>query len=422
MPRWLYSLIYTLLLPLVLLRLWWRSFKAPAYAKRWGERFACYGSRPASGGVWFHTVSVGETIAAAPLIKQVQAAYPELPITITTMTPTGSERVQALFGDAVFHVYVPYDIPLLVTRFLQQVQPKLAVIMETELWPNLIAGCDQREIPVVIANARLSERSAKGYGRLGSLTRNMLQQVHRVAAQHQDDGGRFVELGLPAERLAVTGSVKFDIQPAAELSDQAQQLRAQWQANERPVWIAASTHEGEDEQVLAAHQLVLAEQPEALLLLVPRHPERFKRVAELCQKQGFSMARRSLLDAVEPSTQVMLGDTMGELMLLYAAADIAFVGGSLVPTGGHNMLEPVALEVPVVTGPHLFNFADISQQLIQAGAMQKVDDADALSQTVLALMSHAERYQTMQQAGKQVMATNQGAQQRLFELVSAELG
>ena len=421
MPRWLYSLIYTLLMPAVLLRLLWRSRKAPAYGQRWSERFARFDQGPAPGGIWFHTVSVGETIAAAPLIKQIQQAYPDLPITITTMTPTGSDRVQAIFGNTVFHVYVPYDLPGLVKRFLAKVQPKLTVIMETELWPNIIHGCADHDVPVVIANARLSERSARGYGKLGSLVQNMLSQVALVAAQNQADGDRFIQLGLKGDQLEVTGSVKFDIQVDPNLREQAQSLRSQWQAGQRPVWIAASTHEGEDEQVLDAFKQVLAEQPDTLLVLVPRHPERFDSVAMLCEESGYNISRRSQQQAVTADTQVMLGDTMGELMLLYATADVAFVGGSLVPTGGHNMLEPVALGVPVISGGYMFNFFDISQGLIAAGAMVEVDDADELAISVSRLLQNPDRREAMETAGENVLQTNRGALQRLFVLLQRQL-
>ena len=363
---------------------------------------------------------MGETIAAAPLIKQIQRRYPHLPITITTMTPTGSERVEALFGNSVFHVYVPYDTPGAVRRFLKKVQPRLALIMETELWPNLINHCAQQQIPVLVANARLSARSAKGYGRFSKLTRQMLQQVSWLAAQTQADGERFIELGLEAQSLQVMGNVKFDVQIPSELLSEAQQLRCQW-GEERPVWIAASTHEGEDVIVLRAFKTVLERSPEALLVLAPRHPERFLAVGQLCRSEGFDVLVRSELQAASAATQVLLADTMGELMLFYAASDIAFVGGSLVPTGGHNLLEPAALGVPVIAGPHLFNFTEISRLLLAAGGLTTVDGAQQLATQVQRLFDDSAQRVQMGEDARAVVAKHGGAQQRLLTLLERYL-
>lgn len=416
MNRISYTLLYYLLLPVIFLRLWMRGRKAPLYRKRWAERLGFFKVPARSDGLWLHSVSVGETIAAAPLIKQIQSSHPDLPITITTMTPTGSERVKALFGDSVFHVYVPYDTPAAVRRFLKKVQPKLALIMETELWPNLIDQCSKQQIPVVVANARLSARSAKGYARFSTLTRAMLQQLCCIAAQSKADGQRFVELGLSANKLLVTGSVKFDIQVAGELQARALALRTQW-GEQRPVWVAASTHEGEDEPVLQAFKQVLQQSPQALLILVPRHPERFTEVAKLCRFQGFEVALRSQQQPVTAQTQILLGDTMGELMLFFAAADVAFVGGSLVATGGHNFLEPAALSVPVIAGPHVFNFDEISQLLLAEGGMCQIDNAASLAAKVQQLLDQPETRQRMGKAARAVVDNNGGAQQRVFELI-----
>jgi len=420
MNRVSYTLLYYLLLPVVFARLLWRARKAPLYRKRWGERLGFFKAPEQTGGLWLHSVSVGETIAAAPLIKQIQQCYPDLPITITTMTPTGSERVRALFGDSVFHVYVPYDTPSAVRRFLKKVRPRLALIMETELWPNLIHQCSRQQVPVLIANARLSARSARGYGLFPTLTKDMLGKVDCIAAQNQADGQRFVALGLAPKKLQVTGSVKFDIQVPSELLADAQQLRSQW-GDERPVWVAASTHQGEDEPVLKAFKQLLQHCPRALLVLVPRHPERFADVAQLCRSQGFDVAVRSQQQPVSPDTQVLLADTMGELMLFYAASDIAFVGGSLVPTGGHNFLEPAALGVPVLAGPHDFNFTEISQLLVAAGGMRQLESAEQLAAEVKRLMDHPDERQIMGEAARLVVQNNGGAQQRLFELVERYL-
>jgi len=420
MNRFSYTLLYYLLLPLVFARLLWRSKKAPLYRKRWAERLGFFKAPAQTSGLWLHSVSVGETIAAAPLIKQIQHTYPDLPITITTMTPTGSERVKALFGDKVFHVYVPYDTPAAVRRFLKKVQPKLALIMETELWPNLIDQCARQQIPVLIANARLSERSAKGYGRFTKLTHPMLRQVSCIAAQAEADGQRFIELGLAAEKLQVTGSVKFDIQVVDELLEAAQKLKSEW-GEQRPVWVAASTHDGEDEPVLQAFKQVLEHCPQALLVLVPRHPERFSEVANLCRHHDFNISLRSQQQPVTAKTQILLGDTMGELMLFFAAADVAFVGGSLVATGGHNFLEPAALEVPVIAGPHVFNFTEISQLLVDAGGMCQIDGAVPLAAKVQQLLMQPEARQAMGKAALAVVQSNGGAQQRVFEMIKGFL-
>jgi 3-deoxy-D-manno-octulosonic-acid transferase len=369
------------------------------------------------GGIWVHAVSVGESIAAAPMIRALLARYPDLPITVTCMTPTGSERILALFANEprIQHCYLPYDLPCTARRFLDRVQPKLAVIMETELWPNHIHQCAKRGIPVALANARLSERSARGYGRFPKLTRPMLAEMSLFAVQTEAEAQRFRNLGARAEAVEVTGSIKFDLTIDPQLLERASQLRGQWQALERPVWIAASTHDGEDEVVLAAHRQLLASHPDALLILVPRHPERFNSVYGLCQQQGFATVRRSSGDAVSANTSVLLGDTMGELLFLYALADSAFVGGSLVTNGGHNLLEPAALAKPVLSGPHLFNFLEIAAQLRSAGALQEVEDAEGLAVAVQRLFELPRDAQRMAEAGLKVMRTNQGALQRLLD-------
>jgi len=417
MNRTLYSCLFYLALPLVALRLWLRARKAPAYAKRVSERFSYGLPVMQPGGIWVHAVSVGESIAAAPMIRGLLQRYPQLPITVTCMTPTGSERIQALFAGEprIQHCYLPYDLPCAAARFLDKVQPKLAVIMETELWPNHIHQCAKRGIPVALANARLSARSAKGYGRFAKLTAPMLAQMSLFAVQTETEAERFRNLGARPETVEVTGSIKFDLTIDPQLLARAAALREQWQAGERPVWIAASTHEGEDEVVLAAHRQLLASHPDALLILVPRHPERFNAVFELCQQQGFATVRRSSAEPVAANTSVLLGDTMGELLFLYALADSAFVGGSLVPTGGHNLLEPAALAKPVITGPHLFNFLEIAAMMREVGALQEVDDAEGLAVAVQRLFELPQDAQKMAQAGLKVMQANQGALQRLLD-------
>jgi len=416
MNRTLYTFLFHLGLPFIALRLWLRSRKAPAYAQRIGERFAMGLPPMQRGGIWVHAVSVGESIAAAPMVRALLAQYPQLPITITSMTPTGSERIRSMFANEprIQHCYLPYDFPWAAARFLNHVQPTVGVIMETELWPNHIHQCAKRGISTVLANARLSERSARGYGRFARLTRPMLAEVSLFAVQTQAEAQRFLDLGARPECVVVTGSIKFDLAVDPALLERATQLRTEWQALDRPVWIAASTHEGEDEIVLAAHRQLLVTHPDALLILVPRHLERFDSVFEMSRQQGFSTVRRSTASPVTASDSVLVGDTMGELLFLYALADIAFVGGSLVPTGGHNLLEPAALAKPLLSGTHLFNFLQIAALLRSAGALEEVNDASSLAGAVQRLIEQPRLAREMADAGLNVMKANQGALQRLL--------
>ncbi|MDH0627116.1 lipid IV(A) 3-deoxy-D-manno-octulosonic acid transferase [Pseudomonas mosselii] len=420
MNRTLYTLLFHLGLPLVALRLFLRGRKAPAYRARIAERFACQLPAMRQGGIWVHAVSVGESIAAAPMVRALLKQYPDLPITLTCMTPTGSERIRAMFeGEPrVQHCYLPYDLPWAAGRFLDHVRPRLGIIMETELWPNHIHQCARRGIPVALANARLSERSARGYARFAGLTRPMLEEMSLIAVQTETEAERFRTLGAHDECVQVTGSIKFDLKVDDQLPPRASALREQWAARQRPVWIAASTHDGEDALILEAHRELLKVHSDALLILVPRHPERFAAVHELCAGQ-FTTVRRSNGDTVTAQTQVLLGDTMGELLFLYALADIAFVGGSLVATGGHNPLEPAALALPVLMGPHVFNFLEISAMLREAGALQQVDDAEGLAGAVRRLVELPQDARRMGEAGRAVMQANQGALQRLLDGLAA---
>ena len=415
MNRRLYSLLLHLALPLIALRLYLRGRQAPAYRQRIAERFSFALPPLEPDGIWVHAVSVGESIAAAPMIRALRERHPGLPITVTCMTPTGSERIRALFGDSVQHCYLPYDLPWAAARFLDRLRPRLAVIMETELWPNHIHQCALRGIPAVLANARLSARSARGYARFAGLTRPMLAEMSWIAVQTPAEAERFRQLGARPECVGVTGSIKFDLSIDPELKPRAQALRASWGALDRPVWIAASTHAGEDELILAAHRRLLAERPDCLLILVPRHPERFDAVHALCQREGFSTVRRSSGRPVGAGEQVLLGDTMGELLFLYALADAAFVGGSLVPNGGHNLLEPAALGLPVLAGPHLFNFLEIAAQLREAGALAEAVSAEALARELGELFGEPDRRRDMGRAGLGVLQRNQGALARLLD-------
>ncbi|OCG21652.1 3-deoxy-D-manno-octulosonic acid transferase [Gilliamella sp. App2-1] len=414
----LYTVLLYLIQPFVWLRLLWRSCKAPAYRKRWLERYGFCQNKVESNGILLHAVSVGETIAAIPLIKALQQQYPNLPITVTTMTPTGSERVKSLLGDSVYHVYLPYDLPCAINRFLKTIQPKLVIIMETELWPNFICQCYKRNIPLVLANARLSERSANRYRKLGRAISHLLSKISTIAAQNKQDGERFVSLGLPSDHLAITGSIKFDIDLTAQQQQKIAMLKQQWQLN-RPVFIVASTHSGEDEIILSAFERLLKTCPDLLLIVVPRHPERFKTVEKLINDRGLNYINRSSNQVPTKQTQVILGDTMGELIELYGIADIAFVGGSLVKHGGHNPLEPALHHIPIISGEHFFNFKVICEQLISAnGMIICASSADALYSAVNTLLENKSNSQQIGEQAYQVLKQNQGALDRLLNIIN----
>ncbi|MBG2875385.1 lipid IV(A) 3-deoxy-D-manno-octulosonic acid transferase [Proteus alimentorum] len=416
----LYQVLLYLIQPLIWLRLLLRSRKAPAYRKRWGERYGFCKGKVVPQGILLHSVSVGETLAAVPLVRALRHHYPDLPITVTTMTPTGSERVRSAFGDDVYHVYLPYDLPGSVNRFLKTVDPKLVIIMETELWPNLISKLHQRKIPLIIANARLSERSAAGYQKLGSFVKTMLQKITLIAAQNQEDGERFIELGLKRSHLHVTGSLKFDISVTPELAARAVALRRQWAAH-RPVWIATSTHEGEESIILETHKKLLTQFPQLLLILVPRHPERFPKAEQLTREAGLKYTLRSTDAVPDAQTQVVIGDTMGELMLLYGIADLAFVGGSLVERGGHNPLEAAAHAIPVIMGPYTFNFKNICAKLDQAEGLITVTDSGSMATAIASLLNDEDYRRYYGRHAVEVLHENQGALLRLLTLLSPYL-
>jgi len=417
--RLLYTLLLTLALPLVLARLWWRGRRAPAYRQRWAERLGRFTAPARRGGVWVHAVSVGEVQAVAPLLRRLLDERPGVPLTVTTTTPTGSQRVRALFGDELFHVYLPYDLPLALRGFLDRVQPRLLVMVETEVWPNLLAACRGRGIATLLANGRLSSRSLQGYGRLGRLAHDAFAGIDRVAAQALPDAQRFIAAGVPPAHVTVTGSIKFDMRIPASVEEQAQALRRQW--GDRPVWVAASTHEGEDALLLEAHRRVCRQLPDALLVLVPRHPERFASVAGLCERLGLSAARRSSGEMPGADIPVFLGDTMGELPVMLGAADAAFIGGSLVPVGGHNMLEASAQGVAVAFGPHVFNFATISRLLLAEGAAEQVASGSALAELMVRWLGDASLRAEIGERGRRVVDANRGALDALWELLTGML-
>jgi len=381
--RYIYNILFYLLIPFILLRLLWRSLKSPGYRKRWNERFGFFAiPKNYQHGIIIHAASVGETIAAVPLIRQIQKTYPDLPITITNMTVTGSHQVKKSFQDSVFHVYVPYDLPDVVQRFFNKTKPKMLIIMETELWPNLLYYARVKQIPILLANARLSKKSARGYAKIKNFTARMLQNITQIAAQSQPDADRFIKLGMPQDRIDITGNIKFDLDLSPSIEEAGKSLRQQLGAN-RLVWIAASTHEGEEEIILNAFKQIKNKISDALLILVPRHPERFAPVATLCKKQGYKIILRSSNESCNATTDIFLGDTMGELMKFYAAADVAFVGGSFVSIGGHNFLEPAILTLPIISGPHVFNFTDIARLLTEKHALTLVKNAAELAEQII---------------------------------------
>jgi 3-deoxy-D-manno-octulosonic-acid transferase len=433
--RLLYSALLYLATPVVLLRLLWRGFAQREYWRRIPERFGFVRRVPGGVGVWVHAVSVGESIAAFPLIRRLLDEDPRRTVLVTTTTPTGSERVRAALGDRVVHTYAPYDLPDAVWRFLGRMQPRRVVVMETELWPNLFRALARRRVPIVIANARLSPRSFTGYARVRGFTAETLGDCAVIAAQSEADAGRFRALGADAGRVHVLGNLKFDLEMPEELIQGGRALRARWGAS-RPVWVAASTHEGEEEAALRSHRILLKRFPGAVLVLVPRHPQRFEAVARLAAQSGLRTARRSALQLPSPftppgrraaapppaaadlaQTQVLLGDSMGELPMYFGAADIAFVGGSLIEVGGHNVLEPASLGLPVLFGPHMFNFEQARALLLEHRAARQVESMLELEPALAALFQDAVTREAMGRAGREVLRANRGALHRLMGLI-----
>ncbi|NWO04350.1 MAG: lipid IV(A) 3-deoxy-D-manno-octulosonic acid transferase [Alteromonadaceae bacterium] len=411
MLHFLYSQLMRLLLPLVLVRFWWQGRRAPALRQNLGQRLglAPVYTQPV---IWVHTASVGEAIAAGPMVRRLLSLNLDARILITAMTDTGLVQAGKMFGRQVDYAYVPLDTPGSVRRFLKRVSPKVAVILETEVWPNLITECYRKKTPVYLINARLSERSARGYERVRGLARPIMRKITWIAAQAEKDAERFRRIGVAPASVEVTGSVKFDVDITEGVRNAAHECRQM--LGERPVWVAGSTHSGEDEQLLEAHRVVLAQHPQALLVIVPRHPDRFGSVAELAEKAGFILARRSLRQ--DPAhAQVYLGDTMGELMILYGAGDMAFVGGSLIERGGHNPLEPAAWGVPVLSGPHVFNFETVYAHLRAGDGVATVQGSEDLGRTVARLMASREERQALGEQALAVVNKNRGALDKVVE-------
>ena len=411
MLRALYTLVLHLALPLLPLRLWWRGRREPGYRRDIGQRFGRYGVSPARPVIWIHAVSLGETRAAQPLVAALRARYPDHALLVTHMTATGREAAASLYGDFATLAFLPYDFPWAVRRFVAHFRPVLGVLMETELWPNLLRECRASGVPLLLANARLSEKSARGYARIDSLARETLGDLAAVGAQTEADAVRLAALG--ARAVTVTGNVKFDLAPPPAMLERGREIRALF--GERPVFLAASTREGEETLLLEA--LARAPLGGVLVVIVPRHPQRFDEVAALMRSRGIEFIRRSEARPVPPGCHYALGDSMGEMTAYYAAADLVFVGGSLVPFGAQNLIEACAVGAPVAIGPSTFNFAQAVEEALKAGAAIQVPDADSLVREAARLLADAGARRQMGEAGKRFCAAHRGATERTMALV-----
>lgn len=422
--RTIYSAILTLCAPLLLLRLWLKGRKAPAYRHRWQERFGA--NLPASAvgksHVWFHTVSVGETIAAAPIIEAILATPNAPRVVVTTMTPTGSDRVKALYGDRVEHVYCPWDLPWAIALFWRHFNPALVVMMETEVWPNIIAKSKAKGVQIILANARMSEKSAKGYEKISSLSKNAFAGFDLVLAQSKDDARRLKRLGVTEAALKTVGSVKFDVMATADQINQGLDLKSIL-GGERFVWVAASTHKGEDEVMLRVHRSLQEYYPSALLLIVPRHPERFNDVLELAQRESNACLRTSLAadHPLDGTASVVVGDTMGEMMSFFAAGDAAVIGGSFVPHGGHNVLEPAALGKPVASGPYVHNFQAICDEMNEQQALTICDDEAPLVRWLAELAESPKARDAAGSASLDFLEARRGSLKRQVDYIKSGL-
>jgi 3-deoxy-D-manno-octulosonic-acid transferase len=427
--RFIYSWLIRIAAPFAFAVVLWRGVRDRSYWQGLAERFGWGVPLPAPH-IWLHAVSLGEMSAAAPLVRALHSRYPQLALAVTAATPAGRARARDLFAEVADIRFLPYDTPGSVRRFLERIRPRVAIIMETELWPNLFRECERRRVPVFLASARLSAKSVSRYRRLGSLFSGVFTPNVAVAAQSADDAERFKSIGASANQTRVIGNVKFDLAVDAGIIQTGKILRAAYGA--RPVWVAGSTHAGEEEQVLEAHTLLQAHRPDTLLLLVPRHKDRFAAVADLLARRGVKFARRSgmaraspkagsLIDTLPADTQVLLVDTIGELAALYASADVAFVGGSLVPIGGHNLLEPAALGLPVLTGPSHFNGKEIALLLLRRGAALQVANPQELAAALQRLLDEPAERRRIGDIGKDIVESNRGSVDRLLTLIEPSL-
>ncbi len=419
MMRLLYTLLLHLGLPLALLRLSWRGIRSPDYLLRWGERFGRVPETVASGSIWVHAVSVGEVNAAMPLARALRQQYPEQSLLITTTTPTGSMQLTRSLGSGVDHCYLPYDYPWAIRTFLHHTRPQLAIIMETEIWPNLFKQLSEHHIPIVMTNVRVSMRSFQGYRRMPGFVRETLSRVTLFAVQTRADAARLRRLGAPGNRLKITNSIKFDVRLAPSLTEVATVVRRDWGQN-RPVWVIGSTHDDEEAQIISVYKRLLTELPDLLVVLAPRHPERFAAVTRLCRRAGLRLQKRSEVKQVAARTQIYLADSMGELPVFFAAADVALVGGSLiVGGGGHNVLEPCAVGVPVLFGPYMANFREISQQVLSCGAGFEVSTEDDMVAQIHRLLTDPEARFLAGEAGRALVKRNKGALQKTMDLIAS---
>lgn len=414
--RLIYTLLFYFLTPFILLRLFWRGFKAPEYRKRWKERFALYSKKYSNNVIWIHAVSVGEAEAVFPLVKKLQQKYPSDKFLITTTTPTGSARVQAVLADSVDHVYLPYDLPVVVNRYIAIFKPKIAIFMEKEIWPNLYANCAKHKIPLMIINARLSANSAKGYKKIPGLIKPALANVTWIATQTEEDKQRFIEIGAKQSSISVSGNLKFDLTIEENILQKAADLKKQLFQG-RFVWVVASTHDMEEAIFFKIYPELKKQIPELLLMIVPRHPERFARVKQLAEKMQLKLSLRSLNQLCTEETDVYLADTMGELKLLYGASDICFVGGSMVPVGGHNILEPAALGVPIMFGSYMVNFKEITKNVLDLNAAIQCVDSPMISETVMRLYKDGGYRNEMASKAKEFVKSNQGATSNTLEII-----
>jgi len=402
-----YTIIFYLLTPLIWCYLLFRAIKAPDYRDGFFQRLGILPKSITSNGIMIHCASVGETVAAIPLIKQLLQTYPDYPIIITSTTPTGKKTALDNFGESVNHCYLPIDWPGSCQRFLKKLKPKLVILMETELWPNFLHVCGNNKIPVLLANARLSDKSLNNYAKYPKLTADLFTNVTKVAAQFNSDKKNFMTLGVSSEKLEVTGSIKFDIQiPEVTLSQQ-QQLKLQWIKN-RPVWVAASIHPGEFRAVLNAHKFLLKALPDALLIAIPRHPEKFDELKLKCTKERLKFISRTDKQVPDDSIKVVVGDTMGEMAVFCGIADMAFVGGSLIERGGHNPLEPIACGTPVIMGQHYFNFSDVCQILINSELLQVAKSGDELASMMKVSLENKKRLTELSRKAINIIQENSG--------------
>ena len=410
--RYLYTLLLYLLVPWIVLRLLWRSLREPGYRQYLGERFGTYRKIPGAPLVWVHAVSVGETRAAQPLIESLLRDYPHYFVLLTHMTPTGRDAGRELFGGRVERCYLPYDLPGAVAEFLDHYRPHAGILMETEIWPNLIQASRRRSLPLYLVNARLSARSWAGYRRVAGLTRRSLAGISVIAAQTQEDAERFTRLG--AKNVVVTGSVKFDVTPPPAQIELAQTLRRLY-GEGRPVLLAASTREGEEEMIL--DELDNIEVPSVLTVIVPRHPRRFAAVAGLIEQRGIKFQKRSAQEPIAPDTRIVLGDSMGEMFAYYGACDVAFIGGSLRPFGAHNLIEACAMGKPVLIGPSIYNFPEPVRHAVAAGVAIQVRNARALSQEATRLLLDPASAKRMGRDAAALCEAHRGATARIMELI-----